>query len=180
MSINKSFLRSRKGMRGSFMTEYGLVLIIVVLALVGVIAKFSSNSSATQTDQLSGDLTTLVGKIKVSYANNYGQVTNAKLNTGGFFKGLSSLNNNAGVVSTNLGGGTLTITPGTVSTANDSVQYVITQVPDEACLPFATAMARSTTKFSIGTNVVKAVGGQPDPSKVICSDDNNTITFLYQ
>lgn len=180
MKTNTTLVRSQKKMRGSFMTEYGLVLIVALLALVGIIAKFSSNSTATQTDQLSGDMTTLMGKVKSAYANNYSQVTNARLNTGGFFKGLSSLNDNAGAVSTNLGGGSLTVSPGTVTTANDSVQYVLTQVPDDACLPFATSMARSTTKMTIGTNVVKAVGGQPDPSKVICADDNNTITILIQ
>lgn len=180
MKNQKMMQRIQKNMRGSFMTEYGLVLILVLLALVGVIGLFSSNSIATQTDQLSGDMTTLMGKVKASYANNYSQVTNARLDTGGFFKGLTSLNNNAGAVTTNLGGGTLTISGGTVTTANDSVQYVLTQVPDDACLPFTTAMAKSTTKFSIGANVVKAVGAKPDPSKVICADDNNTITILVQ
>lgn len=180
MNLNKKSFRSKNTMRGFSMVELGLVLVVAVLALIGIIQAFSSNTIATQTDQLSGNLTTLVGKVKGAYANNYGQVSNARLSTGGFFRGLSALNNNEGVVSTNLGGGTLTVTPGTVTAANDSVQYVITQFPDEACLPFATAMARSTTSMTIGTNVVKAVGAAPDPSQIICTGDNNTITILIQ
>lgn len=165
---------------GFTMVELGLVLVVSAIVLVGVISKFSVNSTTTQADQLTGDLTSLMGKVKSAYANNYAAVTNAKLDTGGFFRGLISLNDNAGAVTTNLGGGTLTVSSGTVTTAGDSVSYVMTQVPDAACLPIATALSKTATKLLIGTNVVKAPGVLPDPSKVICSGDSNTVTLLIQ
>lgn len=179
-SFTSKRIGNRNKQKGFTMVELGLVLIIALISLIGIISKFSTNSTSTQAEQLTGDMTSLIGKVKSAYANNYSSVSNTKLDTGGFFRGLTAFNNNSGVVSTNLGGGTLTVTSGTVTSADDSVSYVITQIPDDACLPIATSLAKTSTKMTIGTNVVKDVGTQPDPSKVICSGDNNTITMLIQ
>lgn len=180
-NINKLARFSKmKKQAGNVMVEYGLYMVIAAIAIGGIVTYFSSNTTETQAQQLTGDLTSLMGRVKGGYANNYSAVTNAKLDTGGFFKNLPSLNNVAGVVSTNLGGGTLTVSPGTVTVAGDSIQYVITQIPDAGCLPIVTSMAKSATKLLIGANVVKAVGALPDPSKIICAGDANTMTITSQ
>lgn len=172
-----ALLRKQAGFN---MVELGLVLVIVAIALVGIMAYFSKNSTATQANQLTNDLTTLSGSVKSAYANNYGAITNAKLDTGGFFNSLPALNDNAGVVTTNLGGGTLTVAPGTITTANDSVQYTITQLPDASCIPIVTALAKGATKLTVGTKTVKAIGAKPDPSQIQCSGDANTIVMITQ
>lgn len=77
------------------------------------------------------------------------------------------------------GGGTLVVTPGTISTANDSVKYTITHVPDAACLPLVSSLTKGAGTVRVGTNDVKVAGGKPDPSKVQCSGDNNTLEFQY-
>lgn len=163
--------------RGVGMVEIGLGLVIAAIIGIGVVSYFSNNSTAAQATQLATDLNMLVGKVKSAYGGQYGNVTNARLNTGGFFAKLPSLTNNAGVVTTSLGGGTLTVAPGTVTTANDSVRYTITQLPNDACLPLVTAMAKTATTLSIGANVVKAAGALPDPSLVTCAGDNTTMVF---
>ena len=172
-----SKIQNAKSQRGFTMVELGLVLVVAALILVGVFQKFSGNSSAASAQELSGDLTTLVGKVKSNYANQYANATNANLNTGGFFRDLNSLNNNGGTVVTNLGGGTLTVSGGTVNSANDSVSYVITQVPDDGCLPLVSTLAKQATKLTIGSNIVKAPGTPVNPSNITCSGDNNTISF---
>jgi type II secretory pathway pseudopilin PulG len=174
----RKFILKRE--KGYSMVEIGLALVIITILGVGTIQYFSNNSASAQANQLGSDLTTLVGKVKGAYSGNYSAVTNAKLDTGGFFAALPSLNNNAGVVSTNLGGGTLTVSPGTVTAANDSVKYVITQMPDASCLPLVTALSKTATTLNIGANVVKAAGTKPDPSKVTCAGDNTTMTFQVQ
>lgn len=171
---------SLKRQNGYSMVEVGLVLVIITIASVGTIQYFSNNSVAAQANQLGSDLTTLMGKVKGSYSGNYGAVANAKLDTGGFFSKLPSLTNNAGVVSTNLGGGTLTVSPGTVTAANDSVKYVLTQLPDNSCIPLVTALSKTATTLQVGANVVKAAGGIPDPSKITCASDNTSLTIQVQ
>lgn len=166
--------------KGSAMIEYGLYLVIGTVALVAIYSYFSSNANAANAESLSGNLVTLMGKTKQNYANNYAGVTNAKLSAGGFFRGMSSMNDVAGAVTLNMGGGTLTVAPGTVVSANDSISYVVTNVPDDSCLPFATSIAKSVTKLTVGVKTVKAPGGQPDPSQVVCSGDANTFTMLVQ
>lgn len=163
--------------KGVGMVEIGLGLVIAAIIGVGIVSYFASNSTAAQANQLGSDLSMLVGKVKSAYGGQYANVSNARLNTGGFFSKMPSLTNNAGVVTTSLGGGTLTVAPGTVTTANDSVRYTITQLPDDACLPLVTALSKSATTLNIGANVVKAAGAMPDPSLVTCEDDNTTLVF---
>lgn len=169
-----------KNQKGFTLPELGLVLIVAVLLLVGALGKYKSNQTTTQINAMSGDLTTLIGRVKSAYSGNYGNVTNAKLSTGGFLKGLPSLTDNSGTVVTGLGGGTLTVAPGTVTAANDSAQFTITQVPDDGCQPLVSQLSGSVTALKVGNNQVKSPGSPADPSKATCSGDNNTIVFNVQ
>lgn len=173
-------IRKQLRQRGFTMVELGLVLTIAIIMLVGVVSYFSTNSTTSQANALAQDITMLVGKVKSAYAGQYSNVTNAKLNTGGFFNNFPSLNNNAGTVTTSLGGGTLTVSSGTVTSAGDSVKYVITQLPDAACLPLVNALAKTATTVTVGANSVKAAGGVPDPSKITCANDATTLTIQVQ
>ena len=177
--LNKSKLAFPKGRksRGFTLIELGLVLVIAALLLVGAISRFGGNTTSATAQSLSGDMTTLIGKVKSNYASQYGNVTNTALSTGGFFRDLNSLTNNGGTVTLNLGGGTLTVTGGTVNSANDSVSYVLTQIPDDGCLPLVSSLAKQATKLTVGTNIVKAPGGQVTPGNITCSGDNNTISI---
>jgi|JXWR01.1.fsa_nt_gb hypothetical protein len=165
--------------RGNIMAEYGLYIVLATITLVSILVYFSRNTTRSQAQTLATDLTSLVGNIKSNYSNDYASVTNAALSSGGFFNNLPSLTNNAGTVTTNTGGGTLVVTPGTISTANDSVKYTITHVPDAACLPLVSSLTKGAGTVRVGTNDVKVAGGKPDPSKVQCSGDNNTLEFQY-
>jgi type II secretory pathway pseudopilin PulG len=175
--IRRPHLFRQKGMT---MVETGLVLVIATIAIVGVVNAFSNNSTTTQSNQLGSDMSLLIGKVKSSYSGQYANVSNAKLSSGGFFANLTSLTNQSGTVTTGLGGGTLSVSPGTITAANDSVKYVITQLPDGACLPLVTALAKTATTLMIGTNAVKEAGGQPDPSKITCTGDNTSLTVQVQ
>lgn len=172
-----STLRPARFQKGMTMVEFGLVLILGALLLAGVITHFASNNVSAQANQLGTDLTMLSGKIKSAYSGQYANVNNTRLNTGGFFAKLPSLTNNAGVVTSSMGGGLLTISPGSINTMNDSIRFTLTQVPDDACLPLVSALAKGATTISVGSNVVKAIGTPADPSMITCSDDNTTIVF---
>lgn len=175
---NRILKMKREG--GYSMLEIGLALIVVAVLSVGVVTYFGQNNATAQANQLTQDLSAMVGKVKASWQGQYASVTNAKLNTGGFLTGYPSMTNAAGTVTLGLGGGSLTVASGTVTTAGDSVSYVMTQIPDSACLPLVSALAKTATKLSIGATVVKATGGAVDPSKITCSGDANTITMLVQ
>lgn len=170
----------KKYQAGIGMVEIGLGLVIATLIIVGVVNYFSGNSTTAQANQLGSDLSLLMGKVKGAYGGQYANVTNARLNTGGFFNKLTSLNNNAGVVTTSLGGGTLTVASGNVTVAGDSVRYTITQLPDDACLPLVTALARTATTVTVGGNNVKTAGNRADASLVTCAGDNTQMVIQVQ
>lgn len=176
----KPRLPSKKYQAGIGMVEIGLGLVIATIITVGVVNYFSTNSTTAQANQLGSDLSMLMGKVKGAYSGQYANVNNARLNTGGFFSKLTSLTNNAGVVTTSLGGGTLTVAPGTVTAAGDSVMYTLTQLPDDACLPLVTSLAKTATTMTVGANQVKVAGGRPDPSLVTCAGDNTSLVVQVQ
>lgn len=60
--------RRGKAQRGSVLIEYGLYLLVALIAVVGLYAYFNSNSVGEQTNQLGQDLTSLAGKVKSSYS----------------------------------------------------------------------------------------------------------------
>lgn len=166
--------------KGVTMTELAFVLLVAGLIGLGVVTAFGNTSSSAQATQLADDMNGLVGKVKQAYSGQYANVTNAKLSSGGFFKAYTSMADTAGAVQLGLGGGTLTVAPGTVNTANDSVKYTITQLPDAACLPLVSALVKSVTDLKIGSNTVKSAGSPADPSKVTCTGDNNTVVMQVQ
>lgn len=180
LAPRKPRLLGKKYQAGVGMVEIGLGLVISTLIIVGVVNYFSGNSTAAQANQLGSDLSLLMGKVKGAYGGQYNNVNNARLNTGGFFAKLVSLTNNAGVVTTSLGGGTLTVAPGNVTVAGDSVRYTITQLPDDACLPLVTALAKTATTMQVGANNVKTAGNRPDPSLVTCAGDNTQMIVQVQ
>ena len=169
--VNKSL------QKGVGMVEIALGLVIGAIILVGVVNYFSTNSTAAQANQLGSDMSMLIGKVKSSYSGQYANVTNARLNTGGFFARTTALTNVAGVVTHSVGGGTLTAAPGTVTVANDSVKYTLTGIQDAACLPLVTSLARTATTLTVAGNIVKAAGGQPVPENITCANDSNTIVI---
>lgn len=170
--------RRAEAQRGSVLIEYGLYLLVALIAVVGLYAYFNSNSVGEQTNQLGQDLTSLAGKVKSSYSGQYANVTNGNLDTGGFFKNLVSMSDNAGVVTTAPGGGQLTVTSGTLNVAGDSVQYKVTNLPDSACQPILSAIQRGAAKITINATVIKSPTVTFNPANMTCTGDANTLTFL--
>lgn len=166
------------GQRGSVLVEYGLYLLVILIAVVGSYAYFSSNSVGEQTNLLGNDLTSLAGKVKSTYAGQYANVSNASLDTGGFFKNLVSMQDTAGTVTVSPGGGLLTVTPGTLNIANDSVQYQITNLPDSACQPIISAIMRSASQISINGTVIKSSTVTFNPANMTCTNNANKLVYL--
>lgn len=168
----------RAGQKGSVLVEYGLYILIALIAIVALYSMFSSNSTAEQTNTLGQDLTNLSGKVKSAYTGQYANVTNAALDTGGFFKNLTSMQDNAGAVTTSPGGGALTVSSGTVNVAGDSVQYQITNLPDASCQPILTAIQRGAAQISINGTVIKSPTVTFNPANMKCTGDTNKLIFL--
>jgi PilS N terminal len=69
----------------------------------------------------------------------------------------------------------LTIAPGKLLTANDSVQYTIPNQPDAACTQIPSAFQSSAGKIVVNGTTVKDVGGNINMTQVKCASDSNTI-----
>jgi hypothetical protein len=176
--MNKSRFINRKKQAGEGIISLLLGFVVIAIIAGALYAKFGKASTSAQGNDLVADLTTLTANIKTNYAGNYGSITNAKLSGAGFFKDLNSFTDSSGTVTVGLGGGTLTVSPGKVNATNDSAQYVITQIPDAACITLATSLGKSATILKFGTSAVKDVGTAFNANNITCSGDNNTVTMV--
>lgn len=165
--------------RGEGVVSFLISLVLIAIVGAGLYSKFGRGSTTSQANDLAADMSILMSSVKSSYAGNYANVTTARLVASGYFQGFASMTTAAaGTVAIGAGGGSLTVSPGTVGVANDSARYVLTNIPDAACVPLATNLGRSATTLTIGqNNAVKAVGTPFDASQVVCAGDDNTFTI---
>ncbi len=169
---------SPKIQTGFSLTDFMIWTVVASIGLAGLYSMFGRGSTAAQATQLGAELTTLLTSVKTAYAGNYANATNANLSATTQFQGFTTLIDNAGVVTVAVGGGTLTVSGGTATSANDSVQYVVTQLPDAACKTLAIILGKTATVLKFGSDKVKDVGTSFDATQIKCSGDNNTMTFL--
>lgn len=167
-----------RGQHGGILDEYGFYLLLVAFSLVAILVLFSGNSTDSQVQQFTTELNKVMGKVKTNYRGRYGTVTVASVVDNGTFKDLTTMTVDSGTVTVQPGGGTLTIVPGKLLTANDSVQYTIPNQPDAACTQIASAFQSSAGKIVVNGVAIKSVGGSVNMTEVKCSGDSNTIDLF--
>ena len=170
--------RTRNQAGATILVEYGLYLLLAVALAIGYYAVFGSNSVDTESQNLASELTSVAGKVKSGFAGNYGVVSNNVLHNNGYFIDRTSLKDAAGNVTVVPGGGNFTAEPGQLTNPNDSVQYTVTSMPALSCSTLVSAFANSAGEILLNGDVVKAVGGQTDQTKINCTNDDNTLVFV--
>jgi hypothetical protein len=167
-----------RGQHGGILDEYGFYLLLVAFSLVAILVLFSGNSTDSQVQQFTTELNKVMGKVKTNYRGRYSTVTVGSIIDNGTFKDLTTMTVDSGAVTVQPGGGTLTIVPGKLLTANDSVQYTIPNQPDAACTQIASAFQSSAGKIIVNGVPIKGVGGSVNMTEVKCSGDSNTIDLF--
>lgn len=167
-----------RGQHGGILDEYGFYLLLVAFSLVAILVLFSGNSTDSQVQQFTTELNKVMGKVKTNYRGRYSTVTVGSIIDNGTFKDLTTMTVDSGAVTVQPGGGTLTIVPGKLLTANDSVQYTIPNQPDAACTQIASAFQSSAGKIVVNGVPIKGVGGSVNMTEVKCSGDSNTIDLF--
>ncbi|QUN31805.1 pilus assembly protein PilS (plasmid) [Cupriavidus sp. KK10] len=167
--------RTRKQWGGGVLDEYGFYLLLAGIALVAILVLFSRNQTDSQVQQLTTELNGVVGKVKTSYRGQYNKVSIGALISNGVFKDLTTMTVSGTTVLLQPGGGTLTVAPGQLLSANDSIQWTVPQQPDAACISIVASYQGSAGKIVVNGTTIKAVGGSVDPTKVSCSGGSNTI-----
>lgn len=82
---------------------------------------------------------------------------------------------------TNRFGGTVTLSVGTINTANDTMIYTETNVNSRACVSLANQMADDADRITISGVIVKAIGGTISP--ITLSNECSTspsVTMIFE
>lgn len=147
---------------GAFSIELGLVL-LVLLAMIAAavwwyrdnIRKTSVNDNTAQLLHISSNMISKYGK-----PGRYADVTTAIAVQSGVIP--ANLRDGAGTTATNLFGGTLTVTPQTLTGANDSVLLPWPGVPRNQCSDIVSGVSGEFRRIDVGATTVKPDNGALD------------------
>ncbi|MGA5726619.1 type 4 pilus major pilin [Ralstonia thomasii] len=169
-------LRTLRAQRGATTGEYIFWSVLAAFVLIASIVTYAKGNAAGQAQALVKDFSVLANDASQSYSGQWANFTTVNADNGGLFRNYSSLTDNGGGnIIVQPGGGTLTVAPGTLATANDSGQYTITNLPADGCKNFAAGAQRAAGKIVVNGVTVKAYGGTYSPQLVQCTATNNTV-----
>jgi hypothetical protein len=170
--------RYTRGQLGGVLDDYSFYLVLGVIGLIAAIVIFGMSMTSSKAQSLSSELQVLIGNVDGLYSNQFGTISNASLDKNGAFNGFTTLTDHSGAITVNPGGGQLTVTPGTLFSANDSVQYEITNLPNDACRTLVTSFSQNAGQISLNSTAVKPAGGTFDATKVSCSATGNDVILV--
>lgn len=173
---SKSRLGRQRG--AGIIEEYGIYLLVAGIVLIAVLVAFARTLTDTEVQQLTSELNSVVGKTKATYRGQYSKVSMTGLINNGIFKDLTTMTVAGNNVIVQPGGAQLAVAPAQLLSANDAIQWTLSQQPDAACSSLVAAYQGSAGKIVVNGTVIKAVGGSVDPSQISCSGGNNTINIV--
>lgn len=148
--------------KGFLSLELGLVLLVVAVAIVAAVLSYRDNlrktSINTNTQQISGTAANL--RAKYGQANLYGSVTTALAVRSQSIP--SALRDGTAATASNSFGGSITVTPATLTGANDALEIEWPNVPADQCSDLVTNVQREMRQISVGSTSVKSNNGTLD------------------
>jgi prepilin-type N-terminal cleavage/methylation domain-containing protein len=169
----------KKRQSGFTLVELGMVVAIGAIIIgIGLVVVPSILASTRANAEIS-ELPTVVTKIQRSFQNqpNYSLVSQSTI------AGLKAFPDAqvSGTTITNRWGGTVTVAPATLVTADDAVALTSTQIPTAECLQLGQGVEGTMRQISIAGVVVKADGtSATDPAKLGTQCNSaSTVTIVY-
>jgi hypothetical protein len=170
--------RAKRRQSGATTGEYLFWSLLAAGVLIVSLAAYLKGNSQGNAQALIKDFTTMASDGGQTFAGDWANFTTANADNAGIFKGYTSWTDNGGGNITLTDGGTMTVAPGTLVSANDSGQYTVTGQDQNTCKTFTTAVQAAAGTVSVNGTVVKAYGGTFSPQQMQCETTNNTIIVV--
>lgn len=174
----KSF-KSYRNQSGFTLVEVGVVVAIVLLLLAGVVGANRIIAGIKVNDEI-GELKMITTNVQRIYANNsnYATLTLADVIA---LKGVPESRIASATTASNRWGGAITMTPVTLTTANDGVRLDTTGVPTYECISVIPQVDPGFAVIAVGGTTVKALGGALNKTALgtACAPGNVTISYTF-
>lgn len=166
-----------KKQKGFTLVEVGIVAAVVLALLAGVIGAPRVMANMRANDEI-GELKTISTSVQKIYSNsaNYTGATLAEI------IGMKGIPDNRVVnasTATNRWSGSLTLTPATLSTTDDSMRLTQTQVPEYECANIIPQVESGFARVSVNGTDVKPFGGTLNRTTLGTQCSGNAITVDY-
>ncbi|ACD21534.1 type 4 pilus major pilin [Paraburkholderia phytofirmans] len=172
LSINHPLKRRQAGATTG---EYLFWSLLAAAVLIISVAAYLRGNSQGNAQALIKDFTSMSADAGQTFQGNWASFTTANADQAGIFKNYTSWTDGGGGNITLATGGTMTVAPGTLVSANDSGQYTLTGQDQATCKNFVTAVQKAAGAVTVNGTTVKAYGGTFSPQQMQCTDTNNTI-----
>lgn len=163
---------------GALSLELGLVLLVLLLIIAGAVWAYRDNIRKTSVNENTSQLLHVSSNMISKYGKpgRYADVTTAIAIRAGVIP--ANLRTGAGVTATNLFGGAITVTPQTLTGANDSMLLAWPGVTRNQCSDIVSGVAGEFRRIDIGAAVVKPDNGQLDIAALEAACDANDTSNL--
>ncbi|MFL9611136.1 type 4 pilus major pilin [Methylobacillus sp. Pita2] len=175
----KAKLINAKRQGGFTLVEVGIVAVVVLALLAGVINAPRIMADMRANDEI-GELKTISTNVQKIYSNapSYNGATMAEI------IGMKALPKNRVVnatTATNRWSGSLTLTPATLTTADDAIRMTQTAVPEYECATIIPQTEAGFARISVGGTDVKPFGGTMNRTALgtQCTGANLTIDYYF-
>ena len=158
MNLNR--LQTLRKNKGFTIIEVGIVLALVGIALYFVISKLSQTADQNKAQNLSTDLSSVIGNAKRLYASqtSYAGVTIGALRDNAVFPPQWNV---AGTI-TGPFTGPISVAAGTLVAANDALAITVPNIPSGVCSDIARMMVEGVNIITVAGTVVKPNNGAMD------------------
>ena len=151
--------KTRTKQRGIAMIELTFALIGLAILAGGVYYAFQQNTRKTEIKEAVSTVTSIAGELRSKFGstNLYGTVTTAIAVQS---RSIPERFRNVGTnTASNMWGGLITVTPVTLTAANDAVSLSFANVPQDECVDIVVGTQNTGRRISVGGTVVRPTDG---------------------
>lgn len=169
----------RKRQSGATMTDFMIWSILAATIAVVLYAAFNRGASGQRGSDLAKEFNEMAAAASNVYTGQWGQFNTANARQSGLFRNYANIVDDGSGTINLKGGGTLTVAPGNVQNANDSGQYTLAGLEEEACKKFLVGIGKGSQTIQLNGTPVKTFGAEMLPT-ASCTATNNTVIAQKQ
>lgn len=164
---------------GATVEQFMLWALLAALVALAAIIGYARGAAGQTGQDFVSEFNEMGANASNVYNGQWDQFSTANAEKSGIFDNFMTVKDNKNGTISIKGGGTISVAPGQVQTANDAGEFTVDAVSAEFCKKVIVGAAGSAVTMTLNDTVVKTQGGLLDPTAQ-CNTTNNKIVVTRQ